>query len=108
MPLGTEIGLGPGDIVLDGDPAPPQKGAQQPPPIFWPMPISCPSVATKQLPISATAELSFCLLCVVVILCSCCMFAVLVLGLVSSVLAKRMARKNVSVVTFYVEWDLKH
>ena len=22
MPLGTEIGLGPGDIVLDGDPAP--------------------------------------------------------------------------------------
>jgi len=27
MPLGTEVGLGPGDIVLDGDPAPPQKGA---------------------------------------------------------------------------------
>jgi len=28
MPLGTEIGLGPGDIVLDGDPAPhPKKGA---------------------------------------------------------------------------------
>jgi len=23
MPLGTEVGLGPGDIVLDGDPAPP-------------------------------------------------------------------------------------
>jgi len=33
MPLGTEVGLGPGDIVLDGDPAPiPTKnGAQQPP-----------------------------------------------------------------------------
>ena len=31
MPLGTEVGLGPGDIVLDGDPAPP-NGAQ--PPIF--------------------------------------------------------------------------
>ena len=31
MPLGTEVGLGPGDIVLDEDPAPPQKGAQQPP-----------------------------------------------------------------------------
>jgi len=32
MPFGTEIGLGPGNIVLDGDPAPPppQKGAQQP------------------------------------------------------------------------------
>ena len=27
MPLGTEVGLGPGDIVLDGDPAlPPKKG----------------------------------------------------------------------------------
>ena len=38
MPLGTEVGLGPDYIVLDGDPAPP-KGAQ--PPIFglyllWP------------------------------------------------------------------------
>jgi len=29
MPLGTEVGLGPGHIVLDGDPAPlPIKGAQ--------------------------------------------------------------------------------
>jgi len=39
-PLGTEVGLGPGDIVLDGDRAPPQKGAQQPPlfglRILWP------------------------------------------------------------------------
>ena len=27
MKLGTEVGLGPGDIVLDGDPAPlPQRG----------------------------------------------------------------------------------
>jgi len=26
MPLGTEIGLGAGNIVFDGDPAPPQKG----------------------------------------------------------------------------------
>jgi len=31
MLLGTEVGLGPGDIVLDGDPAPPRKGVQQPP-----------------------------------------------------------------------------
>jgi len=23
MRLGTEVGLGPGDVVLDGDPAPP-------------------------------------------------------------------------------------
>jgi len=29
--LGTEVALGPGDIVLDGDPAPPRKGTQQPP-----------------------------------------------------------------------------
>ena len=36
MPLGTEVGLGPSDIVLDGDPTQlhPPKGAQQPSPIF--------------------------------------------------------------------------
>jgi len=33
MRLGTEVGLGPGDIVLDEDPAPPRKGAQQAPPV---------------------------------------------------------------------------
>jgi len=26
MPLGTKVGLGPGNTVLDGDPAPPKKG----------------------------------------------------------------------------------
>ena len=32
MPLRTEVGLGPHDIVLDGDPAPlPKKGAEPPP-----------------------------------------------------------------------------
>jgi len=32
MPLGMEVGLGPGHIMLDGDPAPlPKKGAQPPP-----------------------------------------------------------------------------
>ena len=30
MPLGIEVGLGPGDFVLDGDPAPPQKKGQSP------------------------------------------------------------------------------
>ena len=30
MPPGTEIGLGPGHIVLDGDPAP-TEGTRQPP-----------------------------------------------------------------------------
>jgi len=34
MPLGMEVGLGPGGIVLDEDPAPPRKEAQQPPPHF--------------------------------------------------------------------------
>jgi len=28
MPLGTRVGLGPGHVVLHGDPAPPPKGAQ--------------------------------------------------------------------------------
>jgi len=52
MPLGTEVGLGPGDIVLDGDPVPPpRKGAQQPP-TFRSM-----SIVAKRSPISATAEL---------------------------------------------------
>ena len=33
-----EVGLGPGDFVLDGDPAPlPRKGAELPPQFFWPM-----------------------------------------------------------------------
>ena len=35
MLLGTEVGIGPGDVVLDEDPAPPpKKGAQ--PPVFGP------------------------------------------------------------------------
>ena len=37
MSHGMELGLGPGDFVLDGDPAPtPQKGAKRPPQIFGP------------------------------------------------------------------------
>jgi len=44
MPLGTEVDLGSGDIVLDGDPAPP-KGAQLLPILvlclLWPN--GCPS-----------------------------------------------------------------
>jgi len=32
MPLGMELGLSPGDFVLDGDPAPaPKKGGTAPP-----------------------------------------------------------------------------
>jgi len=48
-PLGKEVDLGPGHIVLDGDPAPPQKGHRSPPlfsaHVYWSL-------------ISATAELS--------------------------------------------------
>jgi len=34
MPLGTEVGLGPGDSVLDEDPAPPtERGTAAP--HFW-------------------------------------------------------------------------
>jgi len=33
MQLGTEIGLGPGDIVLVWEPVPPRKGAQKTPPL---------------------------------------------------------------------------
>jgi len=37
MPLGMEVGLGPDDIVLDGDPAAPsQKGGTDPSPILGP------------------------------------------------------------------------
>jgi len=52
IPLGTEVDLSPGDIVLDWDPALPLKGAQ--PPNFRPM-----SIAAKRTPISAIAELLF-------------------------------------------------
>ena len=51
MPLGKEVGLGPGHTVLDGDPV----GTQPPtaaPPHCRPMPIMA-----KRSPISATAEL---------------------------------------------------
>jgi len=48
-PLGTEIDLGPGHIVLDGVPAP-AKGAQQPP-------LFAPCLLWPRSPISATAEL---------------------------------------------------
>ena len=30
MPLGTEVGFGPGDFVLDGDPDPPEKKGTAP------------------------------------------------------------------------------
>ena len=37
MPLGMEVGLGPSDFVLDGDPAPPPPKRGRSLPNFWPM-----------------------------------------------------------------------
>jgi len=54
MPLGTEVGLGTGDIVLDGDTASPKRKRGQQPPSFRPM-----SLVAKQSPISVTAELLY-------------------------------------------------
>jgi len=51
MPLGTEVGLGAGDIVLDGDPAPPTERDTSAPSTF-----SAP-FALARSPISATAKL---------------------------------------------------
>ena len=53
MPLGTEVDLGPGHVVLDGVPVPPlrERGTAAPPPLFG------PCLLWPRLPISATAEL---------------------------------------------------
>jgi len=37
MPLGREVGLGPGDFVLDGDLAPPTERGTTAPPFFGPL-----------------------------------------------------------------------
>jgi len=53
MPLGAEVGLGQGDIVLDGEPAPPQgRGTANPS-------FRLMSILAKWSPISATAELLY-------------------------------------------------
>jgi len=39
MPLGTEVGIGPGDIVLDGDPALHLQKRGQPQPSFRPVSV---------------------------------------------------------------------
>jgi len=49
MPLGVVVGLGSDNIVLDGDPAHPQKGHSSPTPLFGPF-------ALARSPTSATAE----------------------------------------------------
>jgi len=52
MPLGTEVDLGPGNILLDGGSVPPHGKRHSTSPNFSGM-----SVVAKQLPISAAAEL---------------------------------------------------
>jgi len=47
-PLGTEVDLDPGHIVLDGDPAPPQKGQS-----------SLPSYRCMSI-VATVAHLSYC------------------------------------------------
>jgi len=39
MPLGTDVGLGPGNIVSHGDPAPPTEWGTTAPSALWPMTI---------------------------------------------------------------------
>ena len=50
MPFGMEVGLGPGDVVFDGDPAPLRKIGHSPHPIFG------PCLLWPRSPISDTAE----------------------------------------------------
>jgi len=52
MPLGTEVDLGPGHIVLDGVPAVRRRGTAE-------TPVFGPCLLWPRLPISTTAELLF-------------------------------------------------
>jgi len=54
IPLGTEVGLGPSDIIFDGDSAPPME-KDRAAPTFWPK-----SIAAKWSSISATGALWQC------------------------------------------------
>jgi len=53
MPLGMEVGLGPGHIVLDGDPAPPKRDT---PPIFGPC-ILWPTAVCIRIPLATEVGL---------------------------------------------------
>jgi len=54
MPLGAEVGLGPNNIVLDGDPAPTTERDTAAPSTFRPL-----SIVAKRSLISAAAELLY-------------------------------------------------
>ena len=55
VPLGMEVGLNPGDFVLDGDPAlPSQNGGRAPSPIFDPFLLwsnGCNTAACIKMPL---------------------------------------------------------
>ena len=56
MALGMEVGLGPGDFVMDGDPATPEKRAQPPHPIFGPC-LLCQTDGWMKTPIGTEVDL---------------------------------------------------
>jgi len=57
IPLGTEVGLSPRDIVLDGKPNSPHGKGHSSPPLFSPCLFRPMFIVAKWLPIPATAEL---------------------------------------------------
>ena len=58
--LGTEVGLSPGDFVLDGDPVPfPQKGAE-PPPHFSAHFYCAQTAGCIKMPLGMEVDLSPC------------------------------------------------
>jgi len=59
MPLGTEVGLGPGHIVLEGDPVPPKGNSSE---------FSAHVYCGQPSPISATAEQLYALLLLLLLL----------------------------------------
>jgi len=54
MSLGMEVGLGPGDFVLDGDPAPPPQKGVELPPNFRPMFIAAKRLDGKSWNLART------------------------------------------------------
>ena len=102
MPLGTEVGLGPGDTVRWGPSSPTERGTAAPP-TFWPM-----SIVAKRLPISATAELLFVFVFCYNILMLLVNDWFVMLDLVSSVLSQEAGwEEHLQNDLLWVEWDVK-
>jgi len=58
MPLGMDVGLSPGDVVLDGDPVfPPYQRGGTPLPIFGPF-LLCQTAGCIKMPLSMEVGLS--------------------------------------------------